>query len=186
MHTLGLSDTAARPGGRLRALFWPTIRDEADFDSVTTQGFWVCFVVAVVTIGFGAFTGSPFSGLLEGVFYFLAAVGVRKGSRMAGIVAFTAYLLGRFVMQRYTGNGFGVMSVIFLALLGANIRGSWLCARWAKEKRFTGFPPRLNQTLGEQLSGQFPELLWPQTRHIFYGLAGLEVAMLLMALFAPR
>jgi hypothetical protein len=186
MQTLGLSDSTPRPENRLRALFWPTIRNEGDFDYVTTQGFWICFVVGVFTTGFSAFMGSPFSGLLEGIFYFLAGVGVRQRNRAAAILAFVAYLLGRFVLQRYSGNGFGTLPLIFLALLFANIRGNWLSTRWAKETQFTNFSPRLNETLGDKLSDQLPIALWPKAKYPFYVLAGFEIAMLLLALFAPQ
>src|SRR5215813_6725365 len=125
MQTLGLSDSTPRTESRWRALFWPTIRNDTDFDYITTQGFWICFVLAVMTILFGVIIGTPFMALFEGVYLFLAGIGVRQRSRTAAICAFSSYLLSALVMQRYTGNGFGIIRIIFLALLLANIRGNW-------------------------------------------------------------
>ena len=124
MQTLGLSESTPRTESRWRALLWPTIRNEGDFDYVTAQGFWICLVVAAFTIVFSAIAGSPAMGTFEGTFFFLAGVGVRQRSRVAALAAFSTYLLSALVLQRYTGNGFGVVRIIFLALLFANIRGT--------------------------------------------------------------
>jgi hypothetical protein len=184
MQTLGLSDSTPRTESRLRALLWPTIRNEGDFDYITAQGLWICFVVAAVDLVWTLFTGSKWLGFFEGTFFFLAGLGVRQRSRVAAITAFCAYLLGALVLQRYTGNGFGVVRIIFLALLFANIRGNWLSARWAKDQEVPS--TRLNQTLGDKLSDQLPILLWPKVRFVFYVAAVLEIALLLLSLLAPR
>ena len=185
MQTLGLSDSTPRTESRWRALLWPTIRNEGDFDYITAQGFWICFIVAVFTFVFSAIFGSPGMGLFEGAFFFFAALGVRQRSRVAAIAAFSAFFLSALVLQRYTGNGFGILRVIFLALLFANIRGNWLSARWAKDQQATP-PPRLNQTIGDKLSDQLPIFLWPKVRVLFYVLAAAEITLLLVSLFAPR
>jgi hypothetical protein len=167
-------------------LFWPTIRNDEDFDYITTQGFWVCFVVAAVTLAASPFNGSLVWGALEGIFFFLAGVGVRERSRVAAITAFSAYFLSALVLQRYTGNGFSIMRIVFLALLFANIRGNWLSARWAKDRQSWEAPIRLNQTIGDKLSDQLPMWLWPKIRVAFYFLAALEMGLLLLSLFVPR
>ncbi len=185
MQTLGLSESTPKTESRWRALFWPTIRNEGDLDYVTRQGLWICFIVAALTIVMSALSGTLLSGLFEGAFFFLAGLGVRERSRVAGLAAFSAYLLGALVLQRYTGNGFGVVRIIFLALLFANVRGNWLSARWGKDPHNIE-PIRLSQTLGDKLSDQLPAFLWPKTRVIFYVLAGVEIAILVLSLFAPR
>ena len=185
MQTLGLSDSTPRTENRLRALLWPTIRNDVDFDYVTTQGFWICFLVAVFTIIWSAMSGSWISGLFEAGFYFLAAMGVRQQSRVAACAAFSAYLMSALVMQRYNGGGFSVITIIFLALLFANVRGSWVSAHWsASQREYT--VPRLSQTLGDKLSDQLPSFVWPKLRVLFYILAAIEITLLAVALFAPR
>jgi hypothetical protein len=89
MQTLGLSESTPRTESRWRALFRPTIRNEADFDYVTRQGFWICLLVAVGSLIFSALAGLWLLGALEFSVYFLAATGVRERSRSAAIAAFT-------------------------------------------------------------------------------------------------
>src|SRR6185369_13150695 len=101
MQSLGLSDSTPRTEGRLRALLWPTIHNMGDLDYVTQQGFWICFFVAVVTLLSSLLGGAPLVVAFEALFYFLAALGVRERSRVAGISAFSAYLLDALVLQRY-------------------------------------------------------------------------------------
>ena len=80
MQTLGLSDSMPKIEGRIKILFWPSIRNEVDVDYVGRQGFWICFGVAVVTLAFNLFTGSILDGIFESVFFFLGGVGVRARS----------------------------------------------------------------------------------------------------------
>lgn len=186
MQTLGLSDSTPRTESRWRALLWPTIRNEGDFDYITTQGLWICFIVAVVSVVFEAIAGSPLAGTFEGTFFFFAGIGVRQRSRVAASAAFSSYLLSALVAQRFTGNGFGIVPIIFLALLFANIRGNWLSARWASVQLAETGSTRLNETLGDKIADQLPTWLWPKVRIGFYVIAGLEIALLLLALFAPK
>jgi hypothetical protein len=162
MQTLGLSDSTPRTESRWRALLWPTIRNEGDFDYITRQGFWICTVVAAVTIVFAAFTGSLIGGLFDGGFFFLAGLGVRKRSRIAAIAAFTVYLLGSFAVLQYSGGGGGIVRIVFLALLFANIRGNWLSARWEKDAQVALAPIAPNPTIGDRLVDQLPTFLWPR------------------------
>jgi putative methionine-R-sulfoxide reductase with GAF domain len=68
MQTLGLSESTPRTESRWRALLWPTIRNEGDFDYITRQGFWICFLVAAATLVLGAFTGAPIAATFEACF----------------------------------------------------------------------------------------------------------------------
>ena len=178
--------TGPLPESRWRALLWPTVRNEGDFDYITTQGLWICFIVAAVTVVFTAIAGSILMGAFEGTFFFLAGIGVRQRNRIAAIAAFSSYLLSALVLQRFTGNGFGIVRIIFLALLFANIRGNWLSARWAAEQQPVTSSTRLNETLGDKMADQLPIWLWPKVRIVFYVIAGVEIALLLLSLFAPK
>lgn len=184
MQNLGLSESTPRSESRWRALFWPTIRHAADLDYVTRQGFWICFLVAAVTFPISALTGNMAAGAFEGVFFFLAGVGVRERSRVASIAAFAAFLLSALVLQRYTGSGFGIVRIIFLALLFSNIRAIWIAARWTNDPLETA-PLRLNQTFGDKLVNRLPAILWPKTRWLFYVLAAAETGLLLASLLGP-
>ena len=185
MQTLGLSDSTPRPESRWQALFWPTIRHEYNLDYITRQGFWICAVVAVMNLVVSAFAGSLGAGAFESLFFFLAGIGVRERSRVAGIAVFAVYLLGGLVLQRYTHNGFSILRIIFPALLFANVRGNRLAARLPKEPAEALAGLRLHQTLADKLSDQLPALVWPKPRYLFYLLAVVELALLLFALFGP-
>jgi hypothetical protein len=135
MQTLGLSESTPRTESRWRALLWPTIRNDGDFDYITRQGMWICLIVGAFSVVSSGLSGFPTVAALEGTFFFLAGLGVRQRSRVAAVAAFAAYLLRTLVAQRYTGNGFGIGPIICLALLFANIRGNWLSARWAADQQ---------------------------------------------------
>ena len=72
MQTLGLLDSTPRTEGRLKNLFWPSIRNEVHVDYLGRQGFWVCFLVAAFTV---LFIGSIFAGIVE-LFFFLSGAWV--------------------------------------------------------------------------------------------------------------
>jgi len=185
MQTLGLSESTPKTEERLKNLFWPSIRNEVDVDYLGRQGYWICFGVAVVTLAFNLFTGSVWGGIFESTFFFLGGVGVRARSRFAAIAVFCAYLLSALLLQRLTGQGFGILRIIFLALLLANIRGTWLSAMWRTSA--TEPPPMpLDKTIWDKLSDRLPIFLWPKTKWILYVMAVLENAALVFALFAPR
>ncbi len=182
MQTLGLSESTPRSESRLRALFWPAIRNRTDLDYIGRQGFWICFLVAVFTVVVSFFAGFSLAGIFDGLFFFLAGVGVRERDRFAGIAAFSVYFLSGFLL----GNGFSVVRIIFLALLLANVRGNWLAARWRPDPENDPSPVRLNDTLTDKLTNTMPALLWPKARYVFYVLACIEIGLLVVTLFLPR
>jgi hypothetical protein len=178
VQTLGLSDSTPKAENRLKTLFWPAIRHETDVDHVTRQGFWVCLVVACLTLVLGAFQGPAFfvGGCLDAAFFFLSGVGVRMRSVLAAACAFLVYLLTTFVA------GFGGVRLVFIALLLANLRGTWLSARWRASQ--TEPPPvPLSETLADKLSDQLPISIWPVGRFFYYILAALEIVFIVIGTF---
>ena len=137
----------------------------------------------MITLFANCISGSILTGVFESICFFLSGIGIPERSRFAAISAFSAYLLSALVLQRYTGQGFGVVRLIFLALLLANIRGMLLLARWTKTD--VDSVPRLNITLGDKLSDSMPTFLWPKAKYILYVFATIEIAILVISLFAP-
>ena len=185
MQLLGLSDSTPKTEGRLKSLFWPTIRNEVDLDVVTTQGFWLCAIVAALTVVIAVVSPGTIPktvGVFEAVFYFSGGLGVRMRSRIAAGATFGAYLLGCVVLQKYTGQGFGLPRLIFLALLLANVRGIWLSATWSVAEHGES-PVRLNETWRDKLSDQLPAFLWPKAKYLFYVVALIEFTVLMLELF---
>lgn len=185
MQTLGISDSTPRTENRLKSLFWPSIRHETDVDYVSQQGFWICLLAAASTLVLETLQGSPLAALFEATFFLLGGIGVRARSRFAAVTVFLASLLSSLVLQRLTGNGFGFLRILVLALLLANIRGTWLSALW---RRIATEPPPvpLNETIWDKLTDRLPIYLWPKTKWLFYVLAVVENLLLLVVLFAPR
>jgi hypothetical protein len=182
MQTLGLSDSTPRTESRLKSLFWPTIRTQWDLDYVTNQGFWICVLVGGVTFGFGLFTGGGIVGILDFIFYLLAGSGVRLRSRVAAVTALALYTLSGVVLQMGANQGFGVMRILFMATLLANVRGIWISASWPKPVP-EDTPEQTALTFFDKVSDRLPALLWPRLKWLFYILAALEILGLAAMLF---
>lgn len=185
MQILELNHSTARTEGRFKALFWPSVRHDGDLEYVTEQAFWICSIVAACTLLFSVFLRSFALGGFECLFYFLAGAGCRQRSRLAAVSAFVAYLLGAFVIQKYTGYGFHFGRLIFLALLFSNMRGVWLAAGWQKGPDFQPATGRLKQTVADKLSDQLPRWIWPRAKWLFACMAVAEIALMVMCLAAP-
>ena len=183
MQILGLSDTTPKPENRFKTLFWPSIRNEVDVDHVTRQGFWICFAVGVMSLIFGAFLGPAVFAVecFESVFYFLSGVGVRMRNVFAAVCVFVAYFASSFLV------GMGALRIIAIALLLANVRGTWLSARWRPTQ--TEPPPvPMNETLADKLADRLPIAIWPWAHPLFYVFAGIEAILLglaLIGIFVP-
>ncbi len=182
MQTLNISDSTPRSDSRLKTLFWPTIESEVDVDTVTRQGFWLCMVVALATSVFSAIGGQVVGGLLEGAFFFLAGVGVRKRSMAAAVGALVVYTFTTLILIKL--GQFGVVRVFMTALLLANVRGIWLSSRLRLAAM--GPPPLpMETTLMDRLSDGMPTAVWPWGRWVFYLLLPLMLVGSALVMFAP-
>ena len=186
METLGL--TPSRKADSIwRNLFWPTIRSEVDVDQMGRQGFWLCFIIAAFGLVYAAFVGVYPAVIAVAIFFLLGGIGVRQRSRIAAVVMFSVYLLNTIAGFKYAGHGVvsDLLHAIFLGLLFANIRGTFLSAKWRADA--TEPPPvRMTATLTDRLADQLPIHVWPVGQWFFYVLAFLEIWLLLMVLFWPQ
>lgn len=162
MQTLGLAESTPRTENRLKSLFWPSIQTATDVDYLGVQGFWVCFVIASISLVVLILTGHPITGVFVFLFNFLSAVGVRERSRYASAMALAVYVVDAFA------TGVNVIRIIFTAILISNVRATWIAARWKPESEEAILPPRLNETIGDKLSDALPSWLWPKTRVLYY------------------
>jgi hypothetical protein len=178
MQTLGLSDSAPRTEGRLKSLFWPSIKTGDDVDYLGTQGFWVCTLVAVLSFVVSAFTGHEIVGTLVLLFFFLGGVGVREHSRYAAAVVLILYLV------EIVATGPSLVRVAIAAVLFSNLRATWIASRWNPDSAEATSPPRLADTWSDKLSDALPMWLWPNIRIPFYvfslAFLMLEIAGLIM------
>ena len=102
MQTLGLADSMPRTDGRLKSLFWPSIQSSNDVDYLGAQGYWVCALVAVLSLAVFAFTGNTIIGVFVFLFYYLGGVGVRERSRYAA-AAVLAWIIHDFAGEKRKG-----------------------------------------------------------------------------------
>jgi hypothetical protein len=82
MQTMVLSGSGLKSESRLKSLFWPSIRTGSNLDYLGAQGFWVCTLVAVLSLVLLTISGKPILGALVFLFYFLGEVGVRERASM--------------------------------------------------------------------------------------------------------
>src|ERR1700738_2891547 len=97
MQTLGLSDSMPRSEGRLKSLFWPSIQSSSDVDYLGAQGYWVCAVIAVLSLVVLVISGHPFLGGFVFLVFYLGGVGVREPSRYAAGSGVVMYVMGMVV-----------------------------------------------------------------------------------------
>ena len=88
MQTLGLSSQPQPTDNLFKRLFWPAIESQYDVDLIGQQGFWVCTVIAVLSLGMMTLLHMPLTGLFTAVVLFLGGCGVRQRSvAAAGLVS---------------------------------------------------------------------------------------------------
>jgi len=165
MQTLGLTDSAPRTEGRLKSLFWQSIKTADDVDYLGTQGFWVCIFVAILSFGVSAFSGHEILGTMVLLVFFLGGVGVREHSRYAAAVVLISYLLDT-VATGPSAVRFGIAAVLF-----SNLRATWIASAWNPESSEAVTPPRLAETWSDKFSDTLPAWLWPNIRIPFYVLS---------------
>jgi hypothetical protein len=176
MQTLGISESTPAGEGRVKSLLWPSVRCGEDVDYLGTQGYWICSLVAVVSLFFTFTSGQPIIGVLLFCFYFIGGVGVRERSLYAAIM-----VLGMYALDLLVG-GLGVVRIIFAALLLSNVRGTWVAAHWNRDAEEASLPPRLDETLTDKFTDKFPAWLWPKIRYVYYVFAFLLLALVVVGL----
>jgi hypothetical protein len=163
MQTLGLADSTPRSESRIKALLWPSIENATDVDYLGTQGLWLCVAFGLLNLLFGFLSGHEVYGFLAFLLYFLSSLGVRQGSVVAAMMVFLYALVDTIAA------GPGMLRLAALAILLANIRGTWLASRWQPTSPEAELPPlRLNETFGDKISDQLPPWLWPKIRYFYY------------------
>lgn len=184
MQTLGLASEQKPTDGLLKRLFWPTIENAYDVDLIGKQGFWLCVILAAFSAVTLAVMGHGVYGILVGVTYFLAGVGVRERSLPAAIVVFLSYLIDRLdglVLMPYgLGGGNPLVAVVGVMLLFANVRATWLAQNWSRSGRqddVVDFPARVNTSLADRLVNVWPRAIWPSGQFLFYPLAAALVVL---------
>ena|SRR5205814_2562894 len=165
MQTLGLSDSMPRTEGRLKSLFWPSIRSGSDVDYLGAQGYWVCTIVGVFSLVFLVVSGHPTIGLFTLFFYFLSGVGVRERSRYAAGCVFAIYVADMLL------SGPSIVRIVLAGLLLSNLRATWIAAGWKADSEEAALPPRWGDTWSDKFADRLPLWLWPKVKVLYYVLS---------------
>ncbi len=171
MQTLGLSDATTRTEGRLKSLFWPSIQSGADVDYLAVQGFWVCTIVGVMSLGFLTLAGQPISGILTFFVFYLGGVGVREHNPFAAAITLSCYVIdfaASAIFLTTNSPGIAVVKIIVIALLLSNLRATWIAGNWKPGSDEAALPPRFAETFFDKLADKWPAFIWPKVKVLYY------------------
>lgn len=166
MQTLGLSDSTPRTENRLKSLFWPSIQTADDVDYLGAQGYWVCTIVAVLSLVVSILADHPIAGVFAFLLYYLGGVGVREHSLYASVVVFIFFLADLVVNAIAAGPS--VWRILLTALLLANLRATWIASGWKPDSPEAAQPPRFGDTWTDRFVDRLPMWLWPKVRVLYY------------------
>jgi hypothetical protein len=180
MQTLGVSDSLPRSESRIKSLLWPSIQSGSDVDYLGIQGYWVCTLVAAMTLVVALFTLAQSSGTRQGivvflflgvlsVFFYLGGCGVREGSRFAAVIIFFVYALDWLTAVLSAPVSVSLLIKLAIsAVLLSNLRATWVAARWVPGGAESALPARRSTTLSDKFVDQLPRWLWPKIRIPYY------------------
>lgn len=173
LQTLGLSDSTPRTESRIKTLFWPSINTGTDVDTLGTQGYWICTLVAMSSLLSSTIDGHLVYGVVDFLFFYLGGVGVRERSRYAATIVFLVFALSTEVLIMSASGQIllslrGVRYILFLALLLSNLRATWIAYHWNPQSADATLPPRMSETLSDKLADALPAWLWPKARILYY------------------
>ena len=186
MQTLNLSGSEKKSDGRLKSLFWPSVENAWDVDYLGQQGFWICLIIGVLSLGLIAITASfvPNSagrivtlalGTVIFFVYLVGGMGVRESSWPAAAMIFTIYVINLLG----SGRAPGILSFIIGAVLLSNVRATFIASRWKPVAEGEDRPMRFNETFRDKLVDQLPPKAWPILRIPFFIAASLILLFLL-------
>ncbi len=176
MQTLGLSSQPQPADNLFKRLFWPAIESQYDVDLLGQQGFWVCTIVAVLSLVVMIILGTPITGVFAALAFFLGGCGVRQRSVAAAVLVFSLYLVNFVGGIAIGAFGNPLIQGVVLMLLFANFRATVLSRRWMAQPIDPidqEFPERSMTTITDRFANKLPAVLWPRTRYVFFPLAGI-------------
>lgn len=128
----------------------------------------MCTIVAVLSFVMSAISGHAVTGFFVLLFYYLGGVGVRERSRYAAAVVLVLYLTDS--LMSIAGNP--ILKILLSALLLANLRATWIAARWKPQADEAAAVPRFSETWSDKFVDQLPMWLWPRLRILYYIFSG--------------
>ena len=184
MQTLGLSGESQRSDSLLKSIFWPTVRNAWDVDSLGRQGYWICAIIAVFQLAVSLFTGSLIAivtGVLAALAFLVGGMGVRERSWPAAAMVFVLFFVG-LLYTMASGRFPGILAIVAAGILLSNVRAAFLASEWRPAGEDEDKPTRFNETLGDKLVDQLPAKAWPMLQIPFFALAALLLLLSLAGL----
>jgi hypothetical protein len=187
MQSLDLSGSSRKSDGWVKSLLWPAVDNAWDVDYLGQQGFWICLLIAVVSLILllvsANFGGAPavyrmYVILAIGTFFvfFVGGMGVRQASWLAAAMVFFIFAVNQIV-----GGRPGILGIIIGAVLLSNVRATYLASQWTPPADDEDRPMRFNETFRDKLVDQLPPRAWPILRIPFYIAAALLLLLTLGA-----
>ena len=176
MQTLGLSSQPQPTDNIFKRLFWPAIESQYDVDLLRQQGFWVCSIVALVSLIVMIVLGTPVTGFFSALVFFLGGCGVRQRSVAAAAMVFALYLINWVGGILIGSVGSPLVPLVILALLFANVRATAMSRRWMTKPDDSvdqELPERSMETVTDRFANKLPAAVWPKSRYVFFPLAGI-------------
>jgi len=161
MQTLGVASQTPQSDSRLKNIFWPTIRNATDVDTLGSQGYWICTIVSVLAAVSAAAAGHPIAGFFLLLYLYVGGVGVRQHSLYAAAAVFVMYLLNTVTSP-------GIVSFFVCVVLLSVLRATWIASFWERGAAEAEMPVRFNETWGDKFVDKFPAWLWPKVRIAYY------------------
>jgi len=183
MQTLGVANQTPQSDSRIKNIFWPTIRTGTDVDTLGSQGYWICVIIAALSLVLSLFTGQWLAAIVGVMVYYVGGVGIRQHSIFAAAMVFTTFLLNLIAssLAGILGLEFVVQVLVCVVLL-ATLRGTWIASFWEKREGVAEMPPRFNETWGDKFVDKFPIWFWPKIRIAYYIYSALFLAFLTLGL----
>jgi hypothetical protein len=161
VQTLGISDSTPQAENILKRLFWPSIGNGSDVDTLGSQGYWVCAIVAVFACLSSAATGHPIAGAFLLLFYYLGGVGVRQHSCYAAVIILVMFVADTVLSP-------GVLKFFGCVLMLSVLRATFIASFWERQVAEVEMPLRFSKTWGDKFAEELPAWLWPRVRIAYF------------------
>ncbi len=182
METLGLASTREREDNFFQRLFWPTIRNQYDVDLTSRRGFWLAFVVGLLSGVVMLVQHQPWLAIFTVAVFLLGAAGIRQLSFAAAVLVFALYFTGvviqwvaAFMGLAHTGNPF--VTMVCLGLLLSCIRATALSRQFAAHGDVEFPEGQRSPGMLDRIVDGLPPAVWPKTRVVFFVLSGLYLVL---------
>ncbi len=175
MQTLNLSGEPKKSDGRLKSLLWPTVDNAWDVDYLGQQGFWICIVIAIISLALILITAFEFAnpssrlvilvlGVVFSFVFVVGGMGVREANWPAAATIFALYIFNQLASGRVPG----IIAIIIGGVLLSNVRATFLASRWKPAAEGEDRPTRFNETFRDKLVDQLPPKAWPILKIPFF------------------